>query len=217
MKLFKTAATTIAIVGIMLLNSDVANAGPYDPSYRGADNSVHAIFDLSLIFQDGSISVDWNEILFETGPSIYDFDTSLPSVLVDGPDAVIGLPNFIDPLPLKRMRIQMSFGTPIPEDEIPGIGILVDDLQPANWNIVGSSGAGLSDVHYIDIEIWPNPDSEQITLYGGAVYGFQNTPEGSTVSGLMSLEIDTVSVPEPATISLLAMGGLTLLRRRRVG
>ncbi len=218
MKLFKITSTAIAIVAIILLSSDVANAGLYDPSYRGADNSVHAIFGASLIFdsQDSSISVDWYDVLFETGPSIYDLDSSLPGVFINGDDAVIGLPNFIDPLPLKRMRIQMAFGTPIPGDEVPIIDILAYDPLPTDWTIVGSSGAGVSNVHYIDSEIWPNPNSEQITLFGGAVYGIQNTPEGITVSGLMTLEIDTVSVPEPATMSLLAMGGLTMLRRRRI-
>lgn len=53
-----------------------------------------------------------------------------------------------------------------------------------------------------DITIWPNPYEEWIAIKGDI-----------TVDELV---IDTYCIPEPATICLLGLGTLTLLRKRRV-
>jgi hypothetical protein len=52
-----------------------------------------------------------------------------------------------------------------------------------------------------EIAIWPNPVEEWITIKGNIFVD--------------ELVIDTYCIPEPATIALLSLGGLTLLGRRR--
>ena len=116
-------------------------------------------------------------------------------------NTTIDLPNFIDPLPLKLMRIQMRFGSPVSGDSL-SISVSASDPLPTDDLIVGGS-LGDSSWHYIDVEIRPNPDSEQIIIYGGSG------------PSLYEVEIDTVSLPEPATLGLVLMGGLAILRRRR--
>jgi hypothetical protein len=54
-----------------------------------------------------------------------------------------------------------------------------------------------------DIDLIPNPDWEVLTV---------TLPAGTAVDQIF---VDTVSIPEPATMSLLALGGLAVLRKRR--
>ncbi len=54
----------------------------------------------------------------------------------------------------------------------------------------------------------PNPDYEYITL------GFENNPV-SPVLAVDSVTVETVCVPEPATLCFMALGSLTLLRKRK--
>ncbi len=54
---------------------------------------------------------------------------------------------------------------------------------------------------WYDITIWPNPPREWITIKGNILVD--------------SIIIDTICVPEPATIALLTLGSLCTLRARR--
>jgi len=196
-------AITVLIGAVLLLSTATASAGPNDPSYRGDDNSVHAIFDWVSDQQTA-----WETTLFETGPSIYPLDQTTPSASDNGLDTTILLPNFIDQLPIKLMRIQLSFRGPVLGSDVTG-GVHAHAPQLTSWSIVGGSGTGSADFHWVDIEILPNPDWETITIFGWET--------GNIIPGnLLQIEIDTVSIiPEPATMTLLALGGLALLRLRR--
>ena len=190
--------------GVMLVSAGTAGAGPWDPAYRGDNNSVHAIFDWFSNQQ-----ADWGTTVFETGLSKYPLDNMTPLATDDGTDTTIYLPNFIDPLPLKLMRIQIFFDSSVSGDLI-AYDLFASDPLDTSWKIVGGSGPGDNNSHWVDIEIIPNPDWEQITIFGNS--------GGNVLPGnLLTIEIDTISVPEPATLSLLALGALAMIRRRRVG
>ena len=53
-----------------------------------------------------------------------------------------------------------------------------------------------------DITIWPNPYEEWFTIKGDILVD--------------ELVIDTICIPEPMTVTLLGLGGLALMRKRRV-
>lgn len=72
-------------------------------------------------------------------------------------------------------------------------------------NVQLGTGEWLSDAEF---QIMPNPDYETIVL------SFNNVPAGDFIL-IDDFHIATESVPEPATFSLLALGGLALLWRRR--
>ncbi len=195
---FKTTISLTTVISIALL-AGVASAGAFDPSYRGDDNSIHAIFEWA---GDG----DWNTTVFETGQSNYPLIQVEASASDDGYDTTIQLPNFIDDLSVKQMRIVMAFDGPVMADAIDIDVIAHDSQQATQWTIVGGSTGDLN-LHYIDIEIFPNPDWEEIIIFG-------NDNANVVPGNLLMIEVDTVSVPEPATMGLLAMGSLALLRRR---
>ncbi len=190
--------------GLLLGAASAAQADPpdYAPDYRGDDNSVHAIF--SRI----GPGVPWNVDLFDTVINGYPL-SQLPAMTVDDEtDTVVQLPNFIDPLPVKHMRLQLTFDGEV-DREFLSISILAQDAEaPTDWFVVDSSPPGVANVHYLDIDIYPNPDSEAITIYGA--------PEVGIFPGnLYQIEIDTVSVPEPASMGLLLAGAAVLLKKRR--
>ena len=196
-------AIAVFITAVLLLSAGPASAG-LDPSYRGDANSVHVIFDWVSHQQ-----AQWQTSLFETGPSTYPLEPTVPVATDDGTDTRILLPNFIDPLPLKLMRIQLFFDGAVSGDLI-AYDVYASDPVSTSWSVVGGSGPVNTNTHWIDIEIIPNPDWERITIFGSVTGG------GVIPGNLYRIEVDTVSViPEPATLSLLAIGGLALLRRRR--
>ena len=201
MNSLKTIISLTAIISIVLLAAPVT-AGTFDPSYRGDDNSVHAIFD--WVSND---QTDWNTTLFETGPSIYPMENIQPSAFDDGNNITIQLPNFIDELPMKQMRMVIFFDGAVQADQFDIHVVAVDSQEGTQWQIVGGSTGNLN-VHYVDFEIYPNPDWEQIRIFG-------NDSANIVPGNLLRIEVDTVSVPEPATMGLLAMGSLALLRRRK--
>jgi len=67
---------------------------------------------------------------------------------------------------------------------------------------------GVLGAWYLDQSIWriePNPISEQIIVTSDS--------SGGVIDQIV---VDTICVPEPATIALLTVAGLAILRRRRV-
>ena len=117
---------------------------------------------------------------------------------------LVDLQNYREPLERKDIYIQMTWtpqgggGVPHPQFEI--------DSTPRWWSIgmVEESttpvGGGWNNSTY-HIEIYPNPSSERIRITGAI-----NVDE---------LVIDTRCIPEPATLSLLALGVLVATRRVR--
>ncbi|MCK4850460.1 MAG: PEP-CTERM sorting domain-containing protein [Phycisphaerae bacterium] len=192
----------LLITAVLLVSAGPASAVSNVPDYRGDDNSVHAVFDWV-----SNPHIPWNTTLFETGFSIYNLDPTVPAASDNGLNTVIDLPNFIDPLSFKLMRIRMFFDGPVLGELIIAQVTAFDPEGPTLVSLVGSSGPGLAIEHYIDFEIFPNPDREQITILG-------NTGAGIIPGNLLQIEIDTVSLPEPATLAVLGLGLISVLIRR---
>ena len=138
---------------------------------------------------------------------------SLPvSAVVSGPDYQFDLPNFIDKMPVKYMRLQLTWqiDPANPPTPLTILGLSGEESgSPVPGNIVFSSAItpvsadGSLVYQYHDIEFYPNPDWERWAIIS------PNEP-------LVQVVADTVStVPEPATLSLLTLGSLALLRRRK--
>ncbi len=142
--------------------------------------------------------------------------TQLPEGWQSTKDAALhfNVNNWVDDKPMKKLRIQFTYRDPLDTGKSPYVE-LIEILDPA---LPGGSGNGSVDpgnpnpVHvqstnpvgyvYEDWVAFPNPDWEIIKVI---------VPQGVV---LQQTYINTIS-PEPASLSLLAIGGLVALRRRR--
>lgn len=177
------------------------------PPWRGGPLSVFGEWQLlpgSLILNP----VQWNtvggpggtlstvpqsgQVLPNASTSIYDFQ----------------LPNWIDNEPIKYMRVQLTWanGPAAPvnvfSQAIKGTNTIIGSVVFASTPVLNPSGTGF--YQYFDLEFKPNPDFERVQV---------QLPAGAYLTQTV---IDTIStVPEPATIAILALGGLAIRSKRR--
>ena len=106
--------------------------------------------------------------------------------------------NWISANPLKYVRIQVTFDGPAPY--VSSFNA-IDGAAFVPGVLTGSTLFSTTHI-LIEYELSPSPDFELITL---------TIPAGGSVDQVV---IDTLSVPEPATLLVMAAAGLAILRRR---
>ncbi len=199
----------VALIAALTINVTLADdLNP--PTYRGDPLSVYAHWQnlpgTPLLVLDPTDPTQFNWV-DDSDPTTF-LDPLPVSDVVIGPDYQFNLPNFVDNLPVKYMRLQVTWQLdPTPP---PIIGLSGEESgNPVPGNIVYSSPVTIVDpaaaifYQYYDIEFYPNPDHERWVIIS------PNAP-------LVQVVADTVStVPEPATLALLCVGSLGLLRKRR--
>jgi hypothetical protein len=175
------------------------------PAYVGNPLSVHA--EWQVVFGATPLYLSQWSFVDDSDPSTYLYPNFTPSspVQPNGDIYQLQLPNWVDQMPVKYMRLQLTWmGNPQPPVNIFSEGL--DGVNLISGVIVNTSPIQTLPpaftYQYYDFEFHPNLDFERVHV--------QVAP-GAVLSQIV---IDTVSVPEPATMGLLALGSLVLRRRK---
>lgn len=120
----------------------------------------------------------------------------------DGGDIRFVLDNVVHPRPVKHIRMQVT--------HTPGLGVAVDPMGLINFGATGSvpnpvTMTPIDGIHTLFTwDMFPNPPFEEFRL---RVFG---------TGEIDQVVVDTLCVPEPATMGVLAMGmGALVMRRSR--
>ena len=205
----KNHVRILIVVAIAALIVNVTLADDLNPpAYRGDPLSVYAHWQDPL---DGTLDLHLTGFaaVDDVGDPTTTLDPLPVSAVVDGPDYQFDLPNWIDDLPIKHMRLQVTWlndPTPLP---IVGLSAF-DPTGTVTSSVVFSSPVLTVDpaaaiyYQYHDIEFKPNPDFERWVIIS------PNAP-------IIQVVADTAStVPEPTTMMLLGLGGFLFRKKRNV-
>lgn len=206
----KSLFTPLSYLVLALVAASPAVAEPPVPSWqRGGEGTTYQAWD----FQYGSIAPDeldnpygrpelsghFQQFIFEIDDKqgIYalrhEIDIVVPNSNLQNPYKDIML--YLVWKPMDESFIKDAH---LPDS--PLVAVTPFDEMQMNKNDVIENGW-----HYstYDITIWPNPDKEWFTVKGNILVDH--------------IAIDTICVPEPATITIIAFGMLAAVRRRKKG
>lgn len=210
------------VLTVLLLAGPVVADDIFAPTWRGTENTLTAEWD-TWKGTDGA--PDW----WTCNPATLDYEPCVEyNVLLEeymgrndvvaagyDDDILFELDNYNNDNPEKWIRIQITYyhdgtgeqGLPIAidlwTDEVDNEYIQISSVE---WyeheGELGALTGWITEAY--DIIIYPNPDWEEIGLKFDVYPAYVD-----------QVVIDTKCVPEPMTLSLLAIGGLALIRRRR--
>ncbi len=126
-------------------------------------------------------------------------------ILIAGPDGGVitcEIPNIIDEEPFKWIRVQITGDWPGTDPEV-SLFNAEKAGQTAAWMEYAPEVPIPGHHMFRDFEVYPNPWWEVIRI---------EVPAGAMIDQVI---VDTMSIPEPATILLLAFGGAAALIRKR--
>ena len=209
---------TALVVSISMFMPIIATAHDLiHPAWRGQDGTTYQewTFDnddnpavpevINNNYGDASASIT---VGFMGEGWLYDLgfseQTGIWDIGGDGGQIVLDIANRPEPLPYKEIWVQVTYFKHIsapPTIDVPGADYLGGET-------VLIEDTGMGGGWFLDQSMWriePNPLQEQIIL----------TSDPSWGSVIDQVVVDTICIPEPASIGLLVLGGLMVLRKWR--
>lgn len=232
----------LCAMAVVLLGQAALADDYFDPWWQGhQDNWVHAEWNTWPGFPGpmapdtasrgtGEFNTGWDPYASACGEYVSSLDQGRTSVILmdtwktsDHHSITVTLPNFIEPNPAKDVFIQITYWK---EDNNPALpfeiwnvwtGTMVgpppEPLGEPTMSLVPTPtlthdhGNGWFTTAYM-LHLNPNPTWETVNM----VFDRNST---SRYLGVDQVVVDTYCFPEPATLALLACGGVAIVRRRR--
>jgi hypothetical protein len=194
------------LMAVLLIASITYGHDLTPPPYRGSPLSVSAEWQ----YLPGTTFLNltnWSSV-DDSDPSTYLYPNFTPTAQVI-PNAGIyqlQIPNFVDNMAVKYMRVQLTWDNTLQppvnifSQALDGTNSIFASIVYTSTPIVLSNGV----YQYYDFVFKPNPDFERLHV------------EMPANALLTQIVVDTVSTPEPATIMMLGLGALTMLRRKNI-
>ena len=205
------------------------------PDYRDQPLSVFTEYDPEVLIENGDLIGD-PFASFAAGPLVVDpsspgfafvddddpatvlYEEFPPSMRAEPGSAgnryIIEQPNVIDELPIKFLRVQVTWVSPTPSTPTDKPTVSVQGSDPSGgvsvspngmFNAAIFSGGTWGGIDVYDFILRPNPDWELITINTGRedIY-------------IDQVVVDSISIPEPAGVTLfaLAAAGVGAVRLR---
>ena len=189
------------------------------PPWRGDPGSTYQEWDFLTNSDPAAPEVDLNtygtaSADISLGPLASGYWATYPPIVggrigvwdIATGDITLTIPNtdLTGPATWKEIWVQVTYYqdiTTIPVVEVVGGSFLGG--QTITSEVIPAWGS-----YVVTQSMWriePNPTIEEIIISGDPVFG----------SMIDQIVVDTICIPEPATLSLLALGGLAVLVRRR--
>ncbi len=217
----KQIALLFAVLGLMAASA--AAEDEWDPPWDRTDAAATYVrwdfpTDLTtpveLINEFGDPEIEWPGLA--TPQEIMDWEgTEITTWHIGGvsggiSQVTIWVPNKEDENLKKQIQWQVTSDKAVPAGGAPGPGVTVPGAggtpTPGNPTYTPYGPRGLGGNWYIYaglVEIEPNPKGEWLTF------------DVVECTNIEEIVIDTICIPEPATLGLMGFGGLMMLLRRR--